>query len=208
MSLNAPSRTFEPGTTGWTSADLDDPRIEHEWLQGRYEIVEGVLTKMPPAYFAGGNAVFNLIHRVKSFLESSGSSGRFSVEVDIIINEARVVQADAAFLTADDERWQMEASYRLGRADPRRTRILIPSTLLIESVSPGHEMHDERTKRRWYAEFGVRNYWILDGFKHSLECHVLDSGGYRMDVSGAEADVLKPSLFPELMIRLGELWTG
>lgn len=37
-------KPFEPGTTGWTAADLDDPRIEREWFRGRYEIVEGVLT--------------------------------------------------------------------------------------------------------------------------------------------------------------------
>lgn len=47
------SRPFEPGTTGWTVHDLDDPEIERQWFEGRYEIVEGVLTKMPPAYFTG-----------------------------------------------------------------------------------------------------------------------------------------------------------
>lgn len=59
------SRPFEPGTTGWTVHDLDDPEIERQWFQGRYEIVEGVLTKIPPAYFAGGNVLFNVMHRIK-----------------------------------------------------------------------------------------------------------------------------------------------
>ena len=41
-------KRFVAGTLGWTADDLDDPRIERLWDQGRYEIVEGVLTQMPP----------------------------------------------------------------------------------------------------------------------------------------------------------------
>ena len=28
-------RNFEPGTTGWTAADLDRPEIERRWFAGR-----------------------------------------------------------------------------------------------------------------------------------------------------------------------------
>jgi hypothetical protein len=47
------SKPFCPGTTGWTASDLDDPRIEAKWEWGRYEIINGVLTRMPAAYFGG-----------------------------------------------------------------------------------------------------------------------------------------------------------
>ena len=57
------SKPFEPGTTGWTASDLDDPAIEREWFRGRYEIVEGVLTKMPPAYFTGGDEPYEKLKR-------------------------------------------------------------------------------------------------------------------------------------------------
>jgi hypothetical protein len=42
-------KTFEPGTTGWSIDYLDDPEFEPRWCEGRYEISDGVLTKMPPA---------------------------------------------------------------------------------------------------------------------------------------------------------------
>jgi hypothetical protein len=45
----AQRRKFRLGTTGWTVDDLDDARTERLWLRGRYEIVEGVLTTLPPA---------------------------------------------------------------------------------------------------------------------------------------------------------------
>ena len=67
-------------------------------------------------------------------------------------------------------------------------------------------MHDGRTKKKWYAGFGVPNYWILDGFIRSLQCMVLEFGDYRVDVEGAEADELRPALFPGLVVPLGSLW--
>ena len=207
MTTAAPtSRAFEPGTTGWTASDLDDPEIERLWLRGRYELVEGVLTTMPAAYFIGGEALGNLVFVVQTHLRSQGVRGGFAQEVDVVVDELRVARVDAVYVDAGAKARQRAAAKAAARRDPRRTRILVPPTLLIESISPGHELHDRRTKRRWYAEFGVPNYWLLDVFKQSLECLVLDGQDYRLDVSGRAADEVRPSLFPGLVIPLGELW--
>jgi Uma2 family endonuclease len=202
----AQSRDFQPGTTGWSAADLDDPEIERQWFSGSYEIVEGVLTTMPPAYFIGGEVLQRLIYFVISHIGLK--AGSFSTEVDIIVNDVRIPCADAVFLTPAEKRRQEEAALAAGRVDPRRTRILIPPTLIIECVSPGHEAHDEKTKRRWYSEFGVPNYWILDPFKQTLNCLVLRDGVYQDDASGSGDEELRPSLFPGLILRLAEIWSA
>ena len=129
--IDSPSRVFEPGTTGWTARDLDDPVIERQWFRGRYEIVEGVLAKMPAAYYTGGEALQSLIKRIDQHLEKHGPEGRFASEVDIVVDEDRVAVADAVFLTLEQRGRQREASRRAGRKDVRRTRILIPPTLII-----------------------------------------------------------------------------
>ena len=201
------SRPFEPGTTGWTAADLDDPRIESAWFSGRFEIIEGVLTTMPPAYYAGSTPLSELVFLLKSYLRSQGESDHFATDLDVILNEARVIVADVAWLTDDDLRKQADAVRRLSRPDPSRTRILVPPTLIIESVSPGHELHDRRTKRSWYAEFGVPNYWILDGFAQTLQCLTLGSSGYAVEVEGKGQDEIRTRLYPNLAIPLGALWT-
>jgi Uma2 family endonuclease len=208
MSLTGTSsRPFEAGTTGWTAHDLDDPQIEAQWFAGRYEIVEGVLTQMPPAYFAGGSALYELMKRVENHLVARQIHVRFAPEVDIVVSEARVVHADAAMLTQTDLAMQ-EAAAKTAPSRPsvRRTRILIPPTLVIESVSPGHEFHDQRTKRGWYAEFGIPHYWVLDAFEQTLECLTLAGGSFKTDAVGKGAEVLHP-VWPEgLAISLGALW--
>jgi Uma2 family endonuclease len=199
-------RPFEPGTTGWSAADLYDPHIERRWFQGRFEIIDGVLTMMAPAYYAGGRGLSKLLVVCDNYLSARGLRGFFAIEPDIILDESRVVRADLAYMSEDDERRQEQSAAKAGRSDPNRSRLLVPPTLIVESVSPGHEQHDRRTKFRWYAEFGVPNYWILDAFEKSLVCWVLDGSTYRQDAAGRGGDEIRPGLFPELMIPLKMIW--
>jgi Uma2 family endonuclease len=199
-------RPFVPGTTGWTASDLEDPKIEREWFRGRYEIIEGVLTTMPAAYFAGHGALGNLIFFVQTYLKAKGLPRTFGQDIDLVVNDERVVRSDAVYLSKLDRSRQRRAAWAAGKKDLSRVRILIPPTLIIESISPGHEQHDERLKREWYERFGVPNYWLLNAFDHSLRCLVLRRGIYRADVSGRRSQRVRPSLFPGLVIPLAEVW--
>src|SRR6266481_2081045 len=111
-------RPFQPGTTGWTASDLDDPAIERQWLRGSYEIVEGVLAIKPAAYFRGGTALSNLLYRLHVYLDEIKSQGKLSIEVDLVLSATRVVKADAVFLTPEDEKLQAAAAAHQGRTDP------------------------------------------------------------------------------------------
>src|SRR5438552_11334820 len=102
MTIAHTTREFKPGTTGWTADDLDDPEIERLWDAGAYEIVEGVLTIMPPAFFDSGVAVQRLIHIVLRHLENTGGAGDFAGEVDLIVARKRVARPDAVFMTPID----------------------------------------------------------------------------------------------------------
>jgi Uma2 family endonuclease len=196
----------QPGTTGWTASDLDDPDVEPAWVQNRYELVEGVLTKMPPAFFVGGNCVINLVTLLKAYSKEQGLNYRFAAEGEIIIDELKVLRADAVMLTPVDAQRQEQAARSAGKSDLRRVRLLIPPTLVIESVSPGHETHDRETKRLWYAQFRVANYWIVDAFQRSLDCLRLNGDHYDVDAAGKQDEVVEPAFFPGLKIALREIW--
>ena len=109
-------------------------------------------------------------------------------------------------MTPTEQKRQAQASHRAGKPDPQRARILVPPSLIIESVSPGHEAHDRKTKRRWYAEFGVPHYWLLDGYARTLECLSLERGRYRVDASGKQAQLIRPRMMSGLALRLASVW--
>jgi len=207
MGISAPaSRPFEPGTTGWSIADLSDPQISRQWERGAYEIVEGVLTRMPAAYYESGASLLSLIRLIDRYLDSHGQTGRFACEVDVVLSSSRVARADAVFLTPQDEQQQRLANAQAGIPETTFGRILIPPTLIIESVSLGHEAHDRQTKRAWYAQRGVPNYWIIDAYQRTLECVVLSGPEYRIDQAGGGDAQLRPALFPGLALPLQQLW--
>ena len=199
-------RRFRIGTTGWTASDLENPAIEREWFKGNFEIVEGVLTEMPPAYFDGGFAMGNLLAVLYAYSRSRGLKWKGSFEVDIVVDEIRVPRADRVIMSPAEKSRQDRTARNEGKSDPKRTRILVPPLIVIESVSPGHELHDRRTKRRWYAEFGVPNYWILDAFGQTLECLRRRGRKFVSDARGEASQVVKPSAFPGLSIELADLW--
>jgi hypothetical protein len=79
------------------AGDLDDPRVELEWVRGSYEIVEGVLTTTPPANYVGGEALSNLVFILRDYLRDRRLPTSFPTEADIVIDEARVAKADVVY---------------------------------------------------------------------------------------------------------------
>ena len=202
-------KQFASGTTGWTAADLDDPYVEAVWEKRRYEIVEGVLTRMPPAHYDLSVALYRLLRIVAPVVERDDPGATFPTEVDVIVGERRVPKVDALYLSPQDRATQKQLNAVHGRGTRkilRYGRILVPPTLIIESLSRGHEDHDRLTKRAWFAEMKVPNYWLLNYFDQSLECLTLQGERYVTDASGRGEQEVRPRLFPSLVIPLARLW--
>ena len=208
MTIRTPSsRRFLPGTTGWTEDDLYDPRIERLWERGRYEIVEGVLTKMPPALIEGSLPLDKLVDQVKDHLRRHSIPGNFGFELDLVINKIRVPRVDVVFLTPEQLQQQaVEQAKLTPRRKLRYGRLRVAPELVIESISPGHELHDRHTKHRWYSGFGIPNYWLFDAHRRTLECLRLKQGEYQEDVAGKDLEEIAPTMFPGLTIQLGRIW--
>jgi Uma2 family endonuclease len=199
---------LEPGTSGWTASDLDDPRIAEQWDRGRFEIINGVLKKMPPANFDHGAVAFELLALLRDHLRGRGLASRFSFEVDLVVDEDDVLRVDGMLIMEQEVAAQKTVLVQQSRDPGMLGRIRVAPRLVIESVSPGHERHDRLTKRAIYARFGIPNYWIVDAMRRSLECLVLHGNDYREDTSGRDSDVVRPTAFDGLEIPLDQLWRG
>src|SRR6476620_7868039 len=94
-------RKFEPGTTGWSVEDLNNPQILRAWSKGRFEIVEGVLTMMAPQGLHTVGPLGRLRRLIERHLDELGHGGEMITEVDLQLRDNRVVRPDMMFLTAD-----------------------------------------------------------------------------------------------------------
>jgi Uma2 family endonuclease len=204
--LSTIKRRLVPGTTGWTADDLDDPRIAAQWEAGRFQIFEGVLAIVPPAYFDTSTPLTRLIVAVQLYLKDAGHNEAFATEVDLELNDIRIPRADAVYLSAQDKAKQAARRRPRTPKQLKYGRLRVPPTLVIENISRGHESEDRVVKRAYYEQAGIPNYWILDAYQKSLECLRLDAGRYVIDQIGRGTASVSPSCFPGLTIELGELW--
>ena len=203
---DGPDPVLQPGTRGWSVKDVEDPQIYFLWDQGRYEIIDGVLTVMPPAYFRGGMVVDNLKFLLRSHFKSRQIRAAFSGEVDIAITPTRVVRADGVAVISEElPRFESQQFEPPGTSWTEHV-LTLPPTLVIESISAGHEDHDQVTKRQWYAEFKIPHYWIVDGFARTLQCLRLNGDHYDVDAARTQNNIVEPPAFPGLKISLREVW--
>jgi len=90
----------------------------------------------------------------------------------------------------------------------RRERLQDPDTPPIEVVpdwvceilSPSNASYDRVTKRRIYAEHGVRHFWLVDPESHTLETFVLEGG--RWVDAGSFDDTVAARVMPFEAIEL------
>jgi Uma2 family endonuclease len=203
---SGPDLTLRPGTLGWSIDDLEDPDVYFLWAEGRYEIHDGVLVEMPSSQFCGGAVVSNLTFILRPYLSGLHLRPQFAPAADIQALPDRVVRGDTVGIWGDDR-----AKFDALRFPPPRTHwsqhaLTVPPTMVIESISVGHEAMDRQTKRRWYADFGVRHYWIVDGLRRTLGCLLLDGGAYRDDGQGRDGDVVRPASLDGLALQLADIW--
>jgi len=77
--------------------------------------------------------------------------------IDVVLDEARalVVQPDVVFVSND-------------RAGIIRGQVWGAPDLVVEVESPGTWRRDRVWKRRWYRQYGVREYWLIDPVGRSV----------------------------------------
>src|SRR3982751_2182620 len=107
MGRTVERRELIPGSTGWSIRDLDDPKIEAEWDAGHFQIIEGVLAIMPPAYWETSESLQRLVFQVQSYLKERGLATGFGFEVDVVVGEIRVPKADAVYMSSTDKAKQL-----------------------------------------------------------------------------------------------------
>ncbi len=72
--------------------------------------------------------------------------------------------------------------------------------LVIEVLSPGTRKRDRVFKSKRYARFGVREMWIADPDRKTIEVFVNAEKGFRPEALYAGAEVLRSPLLPGLEI--------
>jgi Uma2 family endonuclease len=160
----------------------------------RYEIIEGELYEMPAPNWDHAVTILNLLLLLAPVVQALG--GRLATApVNVFFPGADPVQPDILVLLPG---WGGQLQQRGPQGVP---------DLLIEIISPFNPDHDLMTKRALYSRAGVREYWIVDPAKQTVEILALDRGRFRtQQIASGTDQVSSPLLaasFPVTAIFAG-----
>lgn len=116
----------------------------------------------------------------------------FAAPLDVKLSEHDAVQPDLMVV-----------------CDPKqikRTHIEGAPAMVVEILSPFTEGHDRGRKLDLYARSGVSEYWIVSTFPSYVEVLTLDGPSYRIWRVFQREEVLHSKLFPDLEIKLSEVF--
>jgi Uma2 family endonuclease len=165
----------------------------------RYELVEGVLRRMDAPTTVHQDVLRRLERLLYDQLQATGRGRIYQAPVDVVLSNHDVVQPDLLYVVAD----------RLNIIT--RANVVSAPDLVVEVLSPSTSQWDRQTKRRVYAKYGAREYWLVDTEAESVEvtARVAEAlATTELQTTGvyAAGDRVKSQLLPELVIEVAELF--
>ncbi|HEV8232329.1 MAG TPA: Uma2 family endonuclease [Thermoanaerobaculia bacterium] len=160
----------------------------------RYEVIDGelVLTPAPTPFHQ------IVKQRIEQFLlerVNAGGLGQvLDAPCDVVLSRFDVLQPDIFFVS----------SGRLAIIGEKY--ISEGPDLVVEVLSPGTRKRDRVLKSKRYAHFGVREMWIANPDKKTIEVFVNTEGGFRREALYGGDDVLCSPLLPGLEVPLARVF--
>lgn len=160
----------------------------------RYEILDGDLVMTPAPNPRHQNVLRNLARIIDLASMSEDLGTVYFAPIDVILEKTVVVQPDLVFIRKDRLRIVSERGIEGG------------PDLVVEILSPGTAQRDRIIKASIYARHAVSDYWLVDPDRRTLEAFHLTKRGYRRVASVRGRQTFHPLVFPNLAIRLSDLW--
>lgn len=133
----------------------------------RYEIIDGVLYMAPAPNDFHQEIILVIGMYLLQHVKLTGRGRVFGAPIDVVLGPKSVVQPDLLVL--------LEEKSITKRVPSQTTR---PPDLAIEVASPSTARYDRQKKYYAYARAGVREYWIVEPTKYTVEVFILEEGEY------------------------------
>jgi Uma2 family endonuclease len=160
----------------------------------RAELIEGEFFMVPSPSWTHQTVLMKLFLALNSFVMSrAGGEVRFA-PLDVVLSPEDVVQPDIVFISRERLFIITEKCIE-GAPD-----------LVVEVLSEATAARDRGLKRKLYARYGVREYWLADPAEKSIEVLTLKEEGFETVKVYEQGSNLASPLLEGLHIDLAEIF--
>jgi Uma2 family endonuclease len=160
----------------------------------KLELIAGVLYLSPPPEYTHDNIVKRLNRLIileLARLQNKGSV--YAPRAAIWTSDRTYLEPDLFYLSAETER-QLDPKHRT------------TADLVIEVISPGSAIYDRNTKADTYAALGVKELWLVDEIKETVEVRSLRGDRYGEGEFFAKGDQLTSTVVPAMAIAVTNIF--
>lgn len=161
----------------------------------RYELIEGDLIMVPSPITRHQRISMKIAFAIEKYVVENNLGEVFYAPYDVHLDDENVVQPDILFISKDNSNIIGEKNVQ-GAPD-----------LVIEILSEAAAYRDTIQKKRLYARFGVKEYWIAAPDDRLVEVYYLkDRGEYQLIKTYSEDAVLESQIIRGLKIELSKIF--
>lgn len=160
----------------------------------RYELIEGELLMTPSPVPYHQWVAKNFVYDLERFVRQNKAGKVFGAPCDVLLNNENVLEPDVLFIST--ERLSIIGEKNIQGAPD----------LIVEVLSESTAYRDLVKKKRLYAEFAVKEYWIVDPNERTVDVYRLSRKDFVQAKRYSENDILESPLLPGLKISLTEVF--
>jgi Uma2 family endonuclease len=160
-----------------------------------HELIDGEL-RMPAAPNLRHQRILGHIHRaLAAFIEGRGLGIVVQSPADVVLDSQRPLVLQPDLLYVSRERTAIAQDKVYGAPD-----------LTVEIFSGSGATFDRTEKAALYAQYGVREYWLVDPEAETIEVRRLEQHGYETVGVFRRGDAIRSLLFPELQLLIQQIF--
>lgn len=141
-------------------------------LRDDYEIIEGVKFMAPSADMGHGTVTVNLIATIGAYVKINKLGICFADNMEVHFPDGNLFQPDFVFVSAANEKLFL---------DKKNTTLHGVPDMVAEIFSRSTMKRDVGIKKDVYERNGVKEYWIIDPWRETVDIYLLRDGKYELE---------------------------
>ena len=137
-----------------------------------YEIIEGEKFMSPTANINHHRIIANLMFTIGVYASTNKLGYAFADNMDVHFPDGSLFRPDFSFVSA--------ANGKIVTDNATRTIYGVPD-MVVEVFSRATMRRDTGIKKEIYERNGVKEYWMIDPWRESVEVYLLREGKYFLD---------------------------
>ena len=168
----------------------------------RYELIGGKLFVSRAPHLDHQRTITNLIFQFSLYLDKN-PIGEIFTTPGVIFSPRDAVIPDLVFATHETVKKNVA-----GEDEKFDGKFIAAPELMIEILSYGKQdvKRDRIYKRTLYGDYGVKEYWVVDGLFNAIEVYRLEESGLNLFKRFEIYETIETPLLPEFSLKLTEIF--